>query len=274
MDSRIGMESRIRMDSRIENKIKIKEIKTKIKGFQITDLTYDSHSTEDIIKTFQKIWNQNPKLALHQLFQLRQQFGQKLVFRILCFYLKLADNYVYKQILIHIPFIGTWKDVLWISELTKRYNTNLSIQSEIEVFKRGIELNNIYCAKWAPSENSHYDKTIQFAHLLMSALNITPKVYRKRLSHLRKRLDLIETQLSQQQHIQNPLTISTEAYNQYQNALERRSVNNIQFSPYKPMYPHPDIDTIFPKTHIFNQELADDIEKAALDTMTNIPMLK
>jgi hypothetical protein len=62
-------------------------------------------------------------------------------------------------------------------------------------------------AKWIPSNNTSSKETVEKANLIQKHLGITPREYRKMLSALRKRLNVVETKMSSNDW--NTITYST-----------------------------------------------------------------
>ena len=184
----------------------------------LLELNYVSHSVSEIISRFIAAWNINPGRTIKTVIKLRYEYGEKLVFQIICFYIKLTEPTLYYHLLQEIPKIGSWKDVLQISKLSYYYN--IEFDSEIELFGKNV-IYDSFCAKWTPSENSHYDKKIGFAKKLMKSLDMTPKQYRQTLTNGRKKLNSIETALSQKVDLNSDWNgiISREALYKYKNCL-------------------------------------------------------
>jgi hypothetical protein len=54
--------------------------------------------------------------------------------------------------------------------------------------------------KWLPSENTSSHETKKLARILRKALGLTPKEYRQTLSLLRKRIDIVETKVTEKRY--------------------------------------------------------------------------
>ena len=108
--------------------------------------------------------------------------------------------------------VGCYKDLLFISELASR-STDKSLQRIAQMNEGPIELKIMacqllndekdlqasekasisLCAKWAPTENTHFDrKPLRFSHKISTALGLKKGEYRKRLSKLRAHLGVLE----------------------------------------------------------------------------------
>ena len=178
---------------------------------------------KDYIDTFDKALIEDRETAIKLLMNMRDVRsgkGEKLIPIVILFYIKLsypAD--VYKAVLEKMVEYGYWKDLLKIIEIEARYNMEISKKTKvsptsIEVTMFANQLAIDYkllldaesnplpdnkkvsislCAKWAPSEKTHYDHHPMFAAKNISTLMaMTPKEYRVMLSKLRSHLNILE----------------------------------------------------------------------------------
>lgn len=160
---------------------------------------YRNRSEEDCILLFKKAYEENPELAMKCLFYLRAfrgvGQGERRFFRV-C-YRWLAQEYpeVAKRNLKFIPTLGRWDDllVLFNSSLTLDiaaiFNTQLRADADND--------NPSLCAKWAPSINCSDPARIKKAKFLASYMGLTAKEYRKLLVNIRKKINLVESAMSQ-----------------------------------------------------------------------------
>lgn len=173
---------------------------------------------KDYLEVFRNAWNENQKLAIQNLASLRDPRngkGEKLISIVLMLMLKiyLKDDIFYQELLEYI-FIrnGCWKDLLKLMELSYYYD-NLHNDVEINLFRNTLrdDLTKLYessttdtnpvaislCAKWAPTEGSHFDKhPLRFAHMIAAAQNINMHAYRLNISKMRKHLNVLEMLMS------------------------------------------------------------------------------
>jgi hypothetical protein len=164
---------------------------------------------EDYVPLFIEVFNEDNKLAMQLLFNLRDirgGKGEKHLSIILLFVLKISNFNVYKCVVLEcIKNYGCWKDLLVICELTKFFDKNISNSYEIKLFSNQLIIDQILlttnskscislASKWAPSEKSHYDKyPLKLANGISKGMNITPKSYRQLLTNLRRNLNVVET---------------------------------------------------------------------------------
>jgi hypothetical protein len=176
-----------------------------------------SATFNDYIDAFTKAWKENKETAFQVLMNMRDVRngkGEKLIPIVLMVYLKFnIEPHTYEAILRKMLEYGCWKDVLRIVEIGNRLN-NLTTRPEIRLFAEQLARDTkaieeatsekkaiiSLCAKWAPSEDSHYDHHPMFAAKnIMNIMGFTPKEYRLCLSKLRKHLGILEMLMSTQQ---------------------------------------------------------------------------
>ena len=160
---------------------------------------YRSRSDEDCIDLFFNAYNQDPVYALKCLFYLRdarEGQGERRFFRVVTRWLASYDAPAMRRNLEQVPFYGRWDDLLvFIGTLLEkdafaliRHQLALDVETE----------HPSLCAKWMPSINASSAQTRRNANLLREYLGLTAKEYRKLLSVLRKRINILETQMSEQ----------------------------------------------------------------------------
>ncbi len=162
-------------------------------------------SISNTVDYFRNAWNENPELTLKTLFNFRDirgGKGERTIPRVLMFVIKLQDPDLYANILPAFVELGYWKDVNYLAELSIRYDME-NISTEVDLFTNQLNFDRTsqrpsLCAKWAPSEGSHYDKApILLAQRIRKGLELSEKGYRKLLSSLRTKIKIVESQLSQ-----------------------------------------------------------------------------
>lgn len=160
--------------------------------------TYRERSEEDCILLFKKAFLENPVLSLKCLFYIRDitdGTGERRFF-ISC-YKWLIKNYpeYAERNMKFIPTFGRWKDIFDIFCDTSLENKAFDFV-EKQLFK---DLSNKYpslCAKWCPSCNTSSAETRRKAKKFINYLGWTPKHYRKILSALREKINVLERYLS------------------------------------------------------------------------------
>lgn len=114
----------------------------------------------------------------------------------------------------HFLDLGCYKDLLTIAELAVRLAGTPSFSRITQLKDADIELKIMaaqllkdeelldkepkagisLCAKWAPSDNAHFNaKPLRFAQKITKTLGVTKKQYRQKLTKLRAHLNVLET---------------------------------------------------------------------------------
>lgn len=166
--------------------------------------TYRSRSDEDCILLFKKALEENEELALKCLFYLRDircGQGERRFFRV-CFKW-LAKNYpeLAFRNLDNIPEYGRWDDLYCVEGTELRTDAFDVIQCQLnkdlislkEGEKEGVSL----LGKWLKSENASAEDTKYLANQTRIALGYSHKKYRKILSALRTRINIVEKLMSE-----------------------------------------------------------------------------
>jgi hypothetical protein len=164
-------------------------------NFKVTSYRNDKST---LIDDFKKAYNEDPQLALKWLFYARDcrgGLGERDLF--IEIFNHLCEN-VYgasEKLIPLIPEYGRFKDLRFIKAKTEifkffKYQLFTDIQNAKE--DRLFSL----LAKWLPSENATSQETKMLAREFIGFLKMTPKQYRKILSDLRKKLDVVEVKMS------------------------------------------------------------------------------
>lgn len=158
-----------------------------------------NRSDEDVILMFKNAYEENPLYALKCLFyerNCRGGQGERRFFRVCIKWLAQHDAAVVRRNLKFIPLLGRWDDLYSL----------VGTPVEADMFKLWREqlLLDINCetpslaAKWACSENCSSRESKILGNKTRKALgDLTSKEYRKMLSTLRKRINIVESLMSQ-----------------------------------------------------------------------------
>ena len=165
---------------------------------------YRSRSDEDCILLFKKALEENEELALKCLFYLRDirgGQGERRFFRV-CFKW-LAKEYpeLAFRNLDNIPEYGRWDDLYCVEDTELKIDAfdiiqcqlNKDLKSLKEGEKEGVSL----LGKWLKSENASAEDTKYLANQTRIALGYSHKKYRKILSALRTRINIVEKLMSE-----------------------------------------------------------------------------
>lgn len=160
---------------------------------------YRHRSDDDCILLFKEAFEQDQLLALKCLFYLsdcRGGQGERRFFRV-C-YRWLAKNYpeIARKNLHLIPLVRRWDDVIYSCVETP-------IMVDALAFIKGQLALDVECktpsllAKWLPSENASSAETKRMGGIVRTYLGMSHKQYRKILSELRSRINIVEKLMSE-----------------------------------------------------------------------------
>lgn len=188
---------------------------------------YRKRSDEDCILLFKNAFEEDRLLALKTLFYLRDVRGgqgERRFFRV-C-YKWLANNYpdVARKNLELLPEYGRYDDLIYAT-------INTPIEADMfAIVKHQLAL-DVECktpslmAKWLPSENCSSKETKRVAGMIRNYLNMTHKEYRKTLSILRGKINVLEKLMSANRWSEIEFDkIPSKAGLIYRNAFSRRDI--------------------------------------------------
>ena len=171
-------------------------------NFAVSSLRNDTEY--EIIGRFMSAYNENPRLAIAWLFfarDIRGGMGERRLFRVCMTW--IADTYpnIAKKLLPLVAEYGRWDDLIIL------YDTEVKKDVEDIIIRQLTEdLRNLkedkpvsLLAKWMPSINTSSPKTKAVAKQMREMLDISPKEYRKMLSALRNKIDIVERKMSRRQ---------------------------------------------------------------------------
>ena len=188
---------------------------------------YRKRSDADCIVLFKEAFEEDAVLALKCLFYLRDcrgGQGERRFFRV-CFKW-LANNYPEAAVrnLDNVSEYGRWDDLIYTCEGTKIESNMLAIvkhQLALDVQCKTPSL----LGKWLPSENASARETKRLANVLREFLGMTHKEYRKTLSTLRARINVLERLMSANRWDEIEFDkIPSKAGLVYKNAFARRDL--------------------------------------------------
>lgn len=187
---------------------------------------YRTRSDEDCILLFKNAYLDNPTYALKCLFYIadcRGGQGERRFFRICAKWLAGFDPEAMKRNLIHIPEYRRWDDLFVF------IGTPLEADA-LNIVKHQLAL-DVQCktpsllGKWMPSENTSSQKTRKTAAKVRKFIGMTPKQYRKTLSVLRARINVLERLMSEGRWDEIEFDkIPSKAGLKYKNAFARHDI--------------------------------------------------
>ena len=190
-------------------------------------------SDEDVILMFRKAYAENPVYALKCLFYIRDirgGQGERRFFRVALKDLVKQDAEAVRRNLKHIPEFGRWDD-LYIFVGT-------ALEKEAFAFMKEQLALDITCktpsllAKWLKSENTSSAKSRELANKTRIAFGFTHKQYRKTLSILRERINIVERLMSENRWDEIEFDkIPSRAGMIYKNAFARHDIERMKQDP-------------------------------------------
>lgn len=189
---------------------------------------YRKRMDEDCLLLFKNAFEENQSLALKCLFYIRDcrgGQGERRFFRLCMKW--LAENYPtrVRNLVQYIPEYGRYDDLFELlnTPLEKEVINLIKGQliEDMNSTKNGISL----IAKWLPSENTSSRETVAKAKKIRTALGMTSKQYRKMLSKLRDKINVLEKLMSANRWNEIEFDkIPSRAGLIYKNAFARRDI--------------------------------------------------
>lgn len=189
---------------------------------------YRKRSDNDCILLFKNAFEEDENLALKCLFWIRDcrgGAGERRFFRV-CFRW-LAENYPHKiyNLVQYLPEYGRYDDLFELFDTSLETDVMSLIKNQLSADmaskKNGISL----IAKWLPSENASSSRTIARAKKIRNELNLTARQYRKMLSKLRAKINVLERLMSANEWDKIEFdSIPSRAGIIYKNAFARRDI--------------------------------------------------
>ena len=189
--------------------------------------SYRNRSDEDCILAFKNALEENETLAMKCLFYLRDVRGgqgERRFFRVCFKWLCNANPEAAHRNIINVSEYGRWDDLIYACIGTKMQNQALALikhQLALDVTCKTPSL----LAKWLPSENASSTTTKRMGGIVREYLNMSHKEYRKTLSVLRSRINVLEKLMSENRWEEIEFDkIPSKAGLIYRNAFARRDI--------------------------------------------------
>ena len=154
---------------------------------------------QDAVKLFEKAFFEDKQTEIRILFWIRDirgGQGEREIFRKCLNHLIDLDVSTYEKILKYIPEYGRWDDMICDRNHVNVYSDKVIEIISLQLNKDLMSETPSLLAKWLPSENASSKITRENASILIERLGMTPKQYRKILSKLRKKIHLLEQDMS------------------------------------------------------------------------------
>ena len=159
---------------------------------------YRGRSDDDCITLFKKAFEEDESYALKCLFYLRdcrEGQGERRFFRVVLKWLAENHSDTVLRNMEYIPLMGRWDD-LYVLNRTP-------LEKDMYKFMKKQFLLDLNCktpsllAKWMKSENASSKESRYLALKTMQAFDMKPKMYRKTLTALRERINVLERLMSE-----------------------------------------------------------------------------
>lgn len=174
-------------------------------GSKVLDLfsrggAYRTRSEQDTLKLILDAIDENSLLGLKTLFYLRdirQGQGERRIFRVALKWLADECETVFAKNLGNIVEFGRWDDLFEAFDTASEDVMIAYVKAQLGADVRQPDDGKLsLLAKWMPSINTSSKDTRYLAHRFAKAFKITPAKYRKTLSNLRSRLNVVEKLMS------------------------------------------------------------------------------
>ena len=157
-----------------------------------------SRSDLDIIKLFFNAYSEDSLITLKLLFymrDIRNGQGEKRLFRTIISHLAYYKPSIIIKNISNIIKFGRWDDLFYLLDTPCEEHALEYIKNQFE--KDLNSKNPSLLAKWLPSENASSINTKKLGKEIRKYLDLSTKEYRKSLSSLRKKINIVETLMSQ-----------------------------------------------------------------------------
>lgn len=187
---------------------------------------YRSRSDADCINLFKNAYAENPEYALKCLFYIRdilEGTGERRFFRVCIHWLAQNDADAVIRNIQFIPELGRWDDLYELVDTPAETATFAFIKHQLALDVQSKTPSLL--GKWLKSENASSKHTRYLGVKTRNALGLSARVYRKTLSMLRKRINIVERLMSAGQwDLIEFDKIPSQAGFRYRNAFARRDI--------------------------------------------------
>ena len=193
-----------------------------------------NRSDSDVILMFKNAYEENPEYALKCLFYIRDVRGgqgERRFFRVCMNWLAKNHQEAAERNMKYIAEYGRWDDLYTFMD------TPLAVEA-LEIIKKQFML-DLSCntpsllAKWLKSENASSKETKHLAEITRQYFGLSHREYRKALSTLRKRINVLERLMSANEWDKIEFDkIPSKAGLIYKNAFARRDIIKAKYEKF------------------------------------------
>ena len=243
---------------------------------------YRSRSEDDCILMFKNALEENAELALKCLFYLadcRGGQGERRFFRVCYKWLATKHPELARKNLELIPTYRRWDDVLYSCVGTPVEDDALAFIKKQLVLDTQCKTPSLL-AKWLPSENASAKETKIMGTIVREYLGMTHKQYRKALSELRTRINIVEKLMSENRWDEIEFDkIPSRAGLIYKNAFARRDMIAKKYEAFakdentkvnaKTLYPYECVSQVVNKGRYYGGLSMSDVDRAMVEKYWN-----
>ena len=192
-----------------------------------------SSNEQEIISRFVRAFTEDPDLAMKTLFfarDVRGGLGERKVFRVCLQWLAHNAPASVKKNIPYVAEFGRWDDLYVFvgTALEKEAFAFMKEQLALDVTCKTPSL----LAKWLKSENTSSQKSRELANKTRAAFGMNHKQYRKTLSVLRERINIVERLMSENRWDEIEFDkIPSRAGMIYKNAFARHDIERMKKNP-------------------------------------------
>lgn len=187
-------------------------------GSKLVDLNFavgslrskDGTTDKKIISMFREAWKENPEYAVRWLMMARDirggkgtaNMGERHLFRVCMSDLaRNGQSNLVNALVPYVAVMGRYDDLLDLLNISSTKTVVLNyfktqFKADIEDYKAGKPVSLM--AKWCPSTNASSTKSRKYGLMIAKYLGWSERDYRKTLSALRERIDVVERKMSSQ----------------------------------------------------------------------------
>lgn len=187
---------------------------------------YRTRSEEDCILLFKKAYDYDPNYALKCLFYIgdcRGGQGERRFFRVVMKWLAQNHTAVARHNLEYVPFYRRWDDLYCFVDTPLEEEAFKFMKTQLT-----LDINSgtpSLLGKWLKSCNSSSKETCRLGELTRKYFNMTHKQYRKTLTYLRTKINIVEKLMSENRWQDIDFSrIPSKAGFIYRNAFARRDI--------------------------------------------------
>lgn len=225
---------------------------------------------EELINHFSRILFLDKEESIKFIFFIRDiknGLGERRIFRVIINFLAKEHPGTIENNIRIIPKYGRWDDLYALFDTPLEEKVIYLIKNQIQ--KDLSSRNPSTLGKWLKSENTSSKESRALAYKTRMLLNYSSKEYRKLLSTLRKKLNIIESNLSSREYNRiNYDNISRLSMTKYKKALfrnDKENYHNFLKDNFNSEYIYPNKLLTYLKNDIDKDKLNKNIEKLLFD---------